>query len=322
MTSGQRVLVTGATGFVGNAVARAMADAGYRVTATVRSPAAGQLAGLGADLVVADMRDPASYLAAAEQADVVVHAAQQRIAGRVTRRKLASLGRANTTMTATLAAACLRTGARLIYTSGAFVYGDHGEEWISEDTPFRPSPLGAAHAQGVGRLRALRSRGLDYVVLTLGFVYGPGGLFKTVFYDQAARGRLRCIGRGANLWSIVHVQDAAAAYLAAARHGRPGEEYNVADGSPLRLRTFLDELTDAMGRRRVGNAPVAAAALLAGRPAIASLTTSYRVSTVKVRAELGWRPLYPSAAEGIPAVLAALSRAERANLPGARIAGE
>ena len=100
-----------------------------------------------------------------------------------------------------------------------------------------PSPMGMGHAQMAVYLAGRANRdGLDVVRLSPGFVYGPGGLFKLVFVDQARQNRLRCIGRGANWWSCVHVDDLATAFADSAAIG--------SDGSRLRGR-----------RRRAAAAP-------------------------------------------------------------------
>jgi 2-alkyl-3-oxoalkanoate reductase len=308
-STSKSVFVTGATGFVGAAVVREMVAAGHRVTALVRTPERARLLPAGVHPVIGDMLRPETYRDAAAAAEAVVHTAQVRVKGRVTKGKLARLAAANDVMTAELARVCADNGSRLVYTSGCFGYGDRGADLITEDTPLSPTPLGAEHARQVGRLRALRAEeGLDVVILHLGFVYGPGGTFKNVFYDQARRGRLRCIGDGANYWSLVHVDDAAAAYVAAVDRAPAGTEYNVVDDEPLTLREFVDELTTALGKGRAGNVPRALASLAAGPSAIASLTSSYRVSNSRIRTRLGWRPRHPRVSEGLPAVVAEMRR--------------
>ena len=297
-----RVLVTGATGFIGSSVSRALLAEGHQVTGLVRDPARGAgLAAAGATLHQADMREPGGYTPLVADVDAVVHTAQLATRGPLTRAKVRVQSDADATMTRALTDACVRHGRRLVYTGGCFDFGDHGDEWIDEATPLTPSPLGEGHSARARELDlAHRERGLDVVRLAPGFVYGPGGLFRTAFVDQAAKGRLRCIGRGANFWSSVHVDDLAAAYVAAVTRAEPGSAYVVVDDEPLPLRTITDLVATAAGRGAVGSAPPALLGLLLGRPLVASLVTSFRMRRDRIRRELGWQPSRPSARAAMP----------------------
>ena len=83
----------------------------------------------------------------------------------------------------------------------------------SPRTPRCPRPPWEKEAQFLQRMHA--EQGLDVVRLNPGFVYGPGGLLRSAFVEQARKGRLRCIGNGSNWWSCVHVDDQGRAYAAA-----------------------------------------------------------------------------------------------------------
>ncbi|WP_162688484.1 MULTISPECIES: NAD-dependent epimerase/dehydratase family protein [unclassified Streptomyces] len=314
-TPRQRVLVTGATGFVGGAVTRALLAAGREVTALVRDPAsaaAADLAAAGAIPHAGDMLRPGSYTGLVEQHDAVVHAAQQRVTGRLTPTRLAGLRTADRVMTSALAEACLRHGSRLLYTGGAYVYGDHGNRWIDESTPHTPAPLGVGHAAGAALLRSLAGRGLDAVTLHPGFVYGPCGNFKTAFLDRIRSGRLRHIGDGRAYWSCVHVEDLAAGYVAALDRAPAGGSYNLVDDEPLRIAQFTARIAFATGVRKVSGVPRPLAALALGGAVAASLTTSYRVSNRRARTELGWSLVHPTVADGLPTVLGDLAARPRA----------
>ena len=304
-----RVLVTGATGFVGGGILRALLADGHEVHGLVRDVAAA--AGLERDGVVlhaGDMREPASYVPVVGQVDSVVQAAQLSTSGRVTRGRAAQVFAAEHTMTTALANACLDHGRRLMYTGGCFDWGDHGDDWITEETALSPSPMGEGHAREARLLQRMHAeRGLDVVRLNPGFVYGPGGLLRSAFVDQASKGRLRCIGTGSNWWSCVHVDDLGRAYAAALTGARPGSYYAVADSDPIRLRDLTDVVTDAMKLPRVRSGPVWLVGLFTGRPLVASLVTSFRVDASRIRTELGWQPGHPSFRESGPAAVRALA---------------
>ncbi|MBM7806281.1 nucleoside-diphosphate-sugar epimerase [Geodermatophilus bullaregiensis] len=168
--------------------------------------------------------------------------------------------------------------------------------------------MGVGHARQAGRLdRRHREQGLDVVRLSPGFVYGPGGLFASAFVEQARAGRLRCIGRGANWWSCVHVEDLAAAYLAALTRAPAGTAFAVVDDEPLRLRELTDPTTDALGRPRVGTAPPTLVGLFLGRTLVASLATSFRISSARIRDQLGWIPTRPRFRDEVAATVAAIA---------------
>ncbi len=302
-----RVLVTGATGFVGSAVVRALRAGGHEVTALVRDPArAGAVAATGAQLARGDMLEPETYAPLVADVDAVVHTAQLAVPGRLTPARSRRLFDADALMTRSLADACVTHRRRLVYTGGCFDWGDRGEEWIDESTPLAPSPMGVGHARQARYLAERhRTDDLDVVRLSPAFVYGPGGLFKSAFVDQARAGRLRCIGSGRNWWSAVHVDDLAAAYVAALGSAPAGSAYAVADDEPLRLRELTDLTTDALGRPRVGTAPPFLISLILGRTLTSSLVTSFRIRAARIRDELGWTPARPRFRDAVADVVAA-----------------
>lgn len=304
-----RILVTGATGFVGRAVTRALLADGHDVLALVRTPAkAADLEATGAALAVGEMLRPDTYVPKVSEVDAVVHTAQYGTSGRLTRAKLEQVKAADEIMTKALAQACLEQRKRLVYTSGCFNYGDHGDAWITETTPETPSPLGEGHHDLTNYLLGLHQQdGLEVIILAPGFVYGPGGLFKTSFYDLLHKGQLRVFGKGKNFWSPVHVDDLARAYVRAVERDVSGdiagEVVNVVDNEPLRLRELIDTFTDAASRPRVGSVPPWLLGLAIGGPLVTSLTTSFRVRNDKAERVLGWTPTFRSFRDGIPQVL-------------------
>jgi nucleoside-diphosphate-sugar epimerase len=303
-----KVFVTGATGFVGQAVVRALRQREHAVVGLVRDAHKGQaLEQLGATFVVGDMLKPASYEGVVPTVDAVIHTAQYSIQGRFTRKKFAQIEQADVLMSRTLSRACLAHNKKILYTSGVFNYGDHGDEWITEQTPLHPSLLGQAHTKVVEELLPLaRDQHLRVIILSPGFVYGPGGLFKQSFYDTLQKGQLRIFGKGHNYWSIIHFDDLAAAYALAVESEAYGETYNIVDDQPLRLSDLVNTFTDAIGKKRVGSMAPWLLKLIIGGPLVDSLVTSFRISNEKAKRELGWQPRYSTFKEGLPGVLKAL----------------
>jgi nucleoside-diphosphate-sugar epimerase len=300
-----KVLLTGATGFVGSAIAHELLRRGHHVIGLVRDPAkAGKLAALGVHLERGDMLEPDTYRPLVAQADAVIHAAQLGVSGRFNQANKQKINAADALMTTTLADECVRHGKKLVYASGCFNYGNHDEEWIDETTAATPSPLGEGHHAMVQYLLDRHQReGLRVTIITAGFVYGPGGMFKTAFFDQLQKGQLRVIGPGHNYWSPVHVADLAQAFVLAAEQAHDGQSFNAVDDEPIRLRQLVDTLTDAYGAKRVGTIYPWLMGLLLGAPLVKSLTSSFRVRNAKSKRVLGWQPRYATFASGVGPVL-------------------
>ena len=275
------VLVTGGLGFIGSRLCHALLDEGASVRcvdnlsgayAPEAGPAAAaELAERGADVLVED--------AAAEHvrgADAVMHLAAR--PGVRTRRSAAELHEANAGLAARLARAAGAAGARFLLVSSSSVYGNARELPTPEDAPL--APLNAYAESKVAAERAVLSLGADAVVARPFTVYGPGQRPEMAFarwIAAAASGEpLPWIAAPGAARDFTYVDDAVAGLLAALRHGRPGEAYNVSGGRSVELRE--------------------AAALLAGPTGVRELPSSGAEARVtsgcgrKSAAELGYVP--------------------------------
>ena len=302
------VLVTGATGFVGSAVVRALVRHGHGALGLVRDRArAAWLESLGASTVQGDMLRPETYGPLVAGVDAVVHAAQGKPAGRWSRRKIAAMHQSDELMTRTLAAECGDQNKTLVYTSGAMAHAGVADEWISETTPLRPCLLAKGHAEMVELLAGLhRDRGLRVVIVTPGFVYGAGGFIKESV-ELLRKNRYRVIGSGDNYWSFVHVDDLGEAYVCALERGRPGANYFLSDDVPLQRRETIDRLASELGIARVGNVPNWLAGLWLGFPLVEAINVSIRMRNELAKRELAWTPRYESFSQALPGVLKELS---------------
>jgi nucleoside-diphosphate-sugar epimerase len=109
--------------------------------------------------------------------------------------------------------------------------------------------------------------------------------------------RFPIVGKGAGVFSFIHVADAAAATVAACERGAPGI-YNVVDDEPAPLREWLPVYAEAVEAKRPFRVPTWLARL-AGGPFAAIMATQLRgASNAKAKRELGWRLIYPSWRQG------------------------
>jgi nucleoside-diphosphate-sugar epimerase len=156
--------------------------------------------------------------------------------------------------------------------------------------------------------RLLRASGLPTVVVRPSHVYGPGGWFAGELVQRLRQpGRFAVVGRGKNWWDVVHVADVARALCDAAESAPDGSTYHVVDDEPIRLADFVATIATALGIGAPRHVPVWLARLAAGRDPVAAAIRSARSSNARIRRELGWAPHYPTAADGVPAAVAALS---------------
>jgi nucleoside-diphosphate-sugar epimerase len=173
----------------------------------------------------------------------------------------------------------------------------------SEDGPLDPTPL-PSMAKTLAAIRYLedtlsRSDDVEGVVLRYGGFYGfgtslgHGGEHMKLFLKR----RFPIIGDGAGIWSFVHVDDAAAATVAALEHGGP-VVYNVVDDEPAPVSEWLPYLARVLGTKPPRRLPVWLGRLLAGEAIVLMMTDARGSSNQKAKRELGWRPRYPSWRDG------------------------
>ncbi len=287
-----RVFLTGATGYIGTAVALAFRRAGHEVWGLCRS--ADKMAALARQEihpVLGDLGRPQSYAAVAADCSVLVHAAADIPGGMV--------GPDRAALDSFLAAA--KTGPQpktLVYTSGVWVNGNTGSQPADETTPLKPARVVAwrpAHEQLI--LQAAGARGL---VLRPGCVYGRQGGLTGTWFAAAQRERVvRVIGDGRNRWAMVHLDDLAEAYVRAAESDLAGEVFNVTD----RSRCTVGEMAAAAGGAAgltapLEQVPLEAAARKMGDLAEA-LTLDQHVDSRKAVRRLGWQPRHGGFLDGV-----------------------
>ena len=297
-----RLLVTGATGSIGPSVVAAAHRAGWRVRAMVRSAAAADPSWpREVEVAVGDLRDPASVRDAVAGCDVVIHlagVAHRTGPGTDEAHRTVTHRGAVTVFEAAEAAGC----RRVVLASSIAVYGRDGT--FDERSPVRPT--GAYAEAKVAAEADLRTRTTQDgaplgAIVRLATCYGPGAAGNvTAMLDALARRRFALVGAGANRKTLLHIDDAATALLAAATAPQAaGRTYDASDGAPLPLRSIVATMCAALGRPeplRIPAAPVRIGAALAGPRSpigagtIDTLLADIAVPAARIRAELGFEP--------------------------------
>jgi len=247
-------LVTGATGLVGAAVARALLARGERVRVLCRPGGnRANLQGLDVEIREGDLREPLSLAGAVAGARVLFHVAADY---RLWVRDPDELYQANVTGTLELLAAAAAAGVeRIVYTSSVATLGLNADARpADEDTPVDPSRMIGHYkrskyiAEDQVR-RAVAREGWPVVIVNPSTPIGPGDVRPTpsgrVILD-AACGRVPAyVDTGLN---IVHVDDVAAGHVLALEHGEIGERY-ILGGENMSLRDVLAAVAAECGRR-------------------------------------------------------------------------
>ena len=309
------VLVTGASGFVGQGVVAVLRRRGHQVTGVVRrAERASLVERLGARAHVADLSSD-TWHGAAQAADAIVHTAQADYYDRRITPALTSLvGGLDLTWTRALLEAGRGKARNFVYASGAWVYGDRGEAETDEETPLSPYPPASFKPAGEQLALGL-AKELGYAsatALRLAQVYGPGGAFRDVIVAPMLAGKAgRFVGSGRQWASLVHQEDAGLAFALAAERAGGFEVLDVADGTPCRVAEYMAVLARLTGTRRARGAPPWLVRLVAGGIAV-PLAGGVRLSGQRLRERFGWAPAFSSVQEGFPAVLAALRGAQAA----------
>jgi dihydroflavonol-4-reductase len=245
------VLVTGASGFLGAAIANSARAAGYPVRVLIRtSSPRTNIHGLD-QVAVGDLRDRESIAAALRGVRYLVHAAADY---RLWSPSPGDILHTNVEGTRTLMEEALRAGVeRIVYTSSVATIGLRDGEPADETRPLpADKAIGAYKKSKVMAERLVcelvTCAGLPAVIVNPSTPIGPRDVKPTPtgrIIVEAARGRMPgFVDTGLNL---VHVDDAAAGHIAALHRGRIGERY-ILGGENVHLRTMLADIAKIVGR--------------------------------------------------------------------------
>jgi nucleoside-diphosphate-sugar epimerase len=298
-----KVFVTGATGAIGRFVVPELLRAGHEVSALARSDEkAAQLEQQGARAVRASLFDEAALKDAFGGHDAVCNLATSipPVAKSASLKNWAENDRIREEGSAAVVSAALAAGVkRVVQESITFMYPDRGSNWIDESVPLDAPLLGRAVVVAEENNARFTREGGTGVVLRFGLFYGPGSEHTDQFLMAAKRHVGPVAGPGRAYQSSIHLEDAAAAVVAAL--GLPAGTYNVTDDEPLTKKAYAKAIAAAVGRRTWFRFPGRLISL--GGKKSGFMTRSQRVSNKAIKAASHWAPKYPSAREGWEAIV-------------------
>jgi nucleoside-diphosphate-sugar epimerase len=284
-----RVFVTGATGVLGRRVIRQLIDSGHDVSAVARTEGKhNQVRKTGAVPVSVDLFDRVALAKAFVGHDVVANLATNipyGIASANPRswrtndrlRKEASLAIAEAVGTAMV--------GRLIQESITFPYVPSADRWIGEDVQRTYFPLNRSTIDAEAAAASVARSGATPVVLRFAMFMAPESAHMKMVADFAQRGLFALIGQLDSYISFIHIDDAAAAVIAAL--DAPAGVYNVAEADPLTRSAHRIALAKAAGCSRLRSIPSGLVKL--GGAAAESMTRSHRISSDLLQHVSPWK---------------------------------
>jgi nucleoside-diphosphate-sugar epimerase len=303
-----RVFIAGSSGVLGRRLVRQFVSRGHSVIALVRSPKAeSTVREAGGEPHHADLFDAESLARAAEGCDTVIHAAT---AIPVKQKTIPADWAMNDHIrrkgTRCLTEAAAKIGAKTyLQQSIAWVARPKDESPFDEGSPTLPEPpvQSAIDAETIAR-EAESAEGFTVLILRGGFFYDSESAHTRMLADALRKRQMPVIGSGDAEWAMIHSDDAASAYVAAAEKPKSGV-WHIVDNELVQVRAFLKEFAARLGAPAPRRIPVWLARWLAGEQTVEYFTRSTRTTNARFRRDFGWMPRYPTHREGLDQIVAA-----------------
>jgi len=303
-----KVFIAGASGVLGRRLVRQFVARGHLVIGQVRSPKSEiAVRDAGGEPRQADLFDAESLARAAEGCDTVIHAATAiPTKQKTTPADWAMNDRIRRKGTRCLTEAAAKIGAKsYLQQSIVWVARPTDESPFSEDSPAVPQAAiqSAIDAEAIAR-EAESAEGFTVLILRGGFFYDSESAHTHMLANALRKRQMPIIGGGEAMWAMIHTDDAASAYVAAAEKPKSGV-WHIVDNELVQVRTFLTEFAARLGAPAPRRVPVWIARWLAGEQAVEYLTRSVRTTNARFRRDFDWAPRFPTYREGLNQIVSA-----------------
>jgi len=294
-----KVTHLGGTGFLGSKIVNKLIERGHQVTVITRNPdheAAMGPAGLHymqGDILQLDK------LEISDRFDVLLYTAMVPFKpGRISKRKFRALEILTRQYFQNTIAFARRLSCPLILTSGAS-FETKGDEVADESWPIARkgmAALGKCYDELISELKT--DHPIPLIEMLPGQIYGNGGMFDQMT-DRAKKGQIVILGGGKNYLPRIHVEDCADAFVLAIEKLPLGQRFIVCDDENVSVRDFMLYLGEVFGAKSVRHIPKPVLRWVIGKQVFHTLTMNTKVSNLRIKKELGWKPQYPTYREGL-----------------------
>jgi len=305
-----KILILGASGFLGSHLVPSLIRQGHHVTAITRDKQkADNLKSRGVNPIEGDLLQPDQFISRITRQDAVVSIAMPDITpGRITSKQFKELREQVTAYFGTAIAVAEKAGCPLILTLGTSFRTLKGKI-ADESWPIDRFGMAKAGEYADKLIAEATGRGSPPLIQMLpGEIYGPGGMFADFMYAWMKNGTFKTIGSGKNHIPRIHVEDCAAAYIHALKKMPVGERYIIADDEPCTVSEFNNYIADCLDVPHPASLPGFLIRIGAGKYIYDTVTMDCIVSNAKAKKELDWQLKYPTYREGIKATISALEK--------------
>jgi len=293
-----KILVTGASGFIGSRLATKLAQKGNTVLALTHD---NKIQDPAVKTISADLTSD-SFTAPDEKFDVVFHLA----AATPMEKNKKLVRKINYDGTVNLFNQIKDRTKFLVYVSGLGVFGDPGNKIVDENTSLKPNTDYAKIRLETQKFLETKCKdnSIHFTVAYLGEVYGDGGWFTSQIIDRLKKGSFRMPKAGEYYRCFVNVEDVENALIAIAEKNAFDESFIITDSNPVLFKDFINFTCDKLGVRHPGSIPTFLANTILGGDFVKLLTTSIKTSNKKISKLYSLQ--YPSYKEGIESVISKL----------------
>lgn len=295
-----RVLIVGC-GYVGLPLGAELVKQGHDAFGLRRTPTAdAELKAAGLHSVYGDITQPADLAKLPGPFDWVINTVSSSKGGTDAYRQVYLTGTRN--LVEWLAPAPPK---KFVYTSSTSVYGQTDGALVKEDSVTAPASETSQVLVETEKVLLEAARKIPAVILRIAGIYGPG---RGHLFQQYLRNEAKIAGKGLRVINMVHLDDVVGAIIAALKHGKPGEVYNVVDDEPVAQLHFFRWLSETLGKWMPPFAPEEQDAERKRG------LTNKKVSNRKLKMELGYPFKYPTFRQGYTAEITRLERAGGLNI--------